>query len=415
MTIPAAHVSVAVHVIARPSGVPVAIKSTGFLFIKSLLYIIDFLTIICYYLDSKTRNKNLYMKNPNSHPYEYLDRNVEAVQSKQDEAPKNKTREIAEIENGMIDDTISLIEILDGTINESDRLLAGERESTGAFDAAIFLDKSARPVRQLTHNIWNKVSAEKEPKSLFLNIDKRPWLTEMGHVDTETTNQEAINPDMVDLDRVDPAFLHDQLTRMRALYVEGEIDEDNLEDVWNRPTRMDGKTIAIIDEVRSSGNTLRIAANLLRRAVPEASFEGMWWSTPPLITWEGGESNNFERQKAATIVPVWYDKVRESGRGIGDIDEQHSAQSPNKLQRIGKSILSAPERDAEGNYNSHLSLSAVVRRDLGRLANRFVSGNLVRYRPSEKLDDDEFDKRIELYYQKPADEVYKQWRAEQNR
>ena len=355
------------------------------------------------------------MKSPESHPYEYLNRNVEAVQAKQDQAPTNKAREIADIENGMIDDTISLIEILDGTSVKSSSLLDGERTRNSPFDAAIFLDKSARPVRQLTHAIWNKVSSEKEPTSLFLNIDKRPWLKEMGFVDDDATNQEAINPNLVNLDKIDPELLHTELTRLRALYIDGPIDENNLESVWQQPTRLDGKTIAIIDEVRSSGNTLRIAADLLRRAVPEASFEGVWWSIPPTVTWEGGEQNNFERQKAATVVPVWYDKDRESGRGVGDIDEYASARSPSRAQRIGKSILSAPERDKDGNYASNRTLSAIIRRDVGRLATRFTSGELIRYRPADDLPDDEFDKRVELYYQQPADAVYKQWRSEQGR
>lgn len=355
------------------------------------------------------------MKSPETHQYEYLDRNVEAVQTKQDQAPTNKTREIADIENGMIDDTISLIELLDGTTITSDRLLDGERKTDGPFDAALFLDKSARPVRQLTHAIWESISDKNEPKSLFLNIDKRPWLREMGYRDNDTTNLEAIDPDELDLDKIDPGLLRDELTRIRALYAEGYIDEDNLEAVWDRPTRLDGKSIAIIDEVKSSGNTLRIANQLLARAIPDATFEGMWWSTPAMVAWEGGEDTGFKRQNAASVVPVWYDKSRESGRGIGDIDEHHSIHSHSKAQRIGRSILSAPERDAAGNYASNRTLSAVIRRDLGKLATRFKTGALVRYRPESNLPDKEYDKRIELYYQQPANVVYKQWRNDQGR
>lgn len=355
------------------------------------------------------------MKSPNSQPYEYIHNNSEAHQAKTDQAPGSRKRELADIENGMIDDTISLIELLDGTTTSSGRLLNGERSTQGAFDAALYLDKSARPVRQLTHAIWEDVSKENEPRSLFLNIDKRPWLREMGYIDSATTNLEAINPDEIDLDKIDPALLHEELTRIRALYVDGEIDEDNLDAVWQRPTRLNGKTIAIIDEVKSSGNTLRIATQLLGRAVPEANFEGMWWSTPPIVTWEGGEANNFERQKAAKYAPVWYDKKRESGRGIGDIDEHYSRNSASKAQRIGRSILSAPERDANGNRASNRTLSANIRRDLGKLATRFKTRELARYSPDEMLPDEEYDKRVELYYQKPAAHVYKQWRQEQGR
>lgn len=357
------------------------------------------------------------MKTPN-HPYEFLDRNVEAVQTASDQAPVNKQRELKDIENGMIDDTLSLIGILDGSTATSNHLLDGERTSNAPFDAALFLDKSGRPVSQLTRDIWSSATDKPRPQSLFLNIDKRPWLHAMGFQDGSDTNLEDISPDDLSLDKIDPELLHDELSRIRALYLEpadfNRIDEDKLDEVWQMPTRLDGETIAIIDEVKSSGNTLRIALELLRRAIPEASFEGMWWSTPHTISWEGGEDVNYARQKAATVVPVWYDAKRESGRGIGDIDSRHSAMSPSKAQRIGRSILSAPERDNQGNYVSHRSLSATIRRDIGRLAMRFKDRELERYVPSV-ADDDEFDRRIELYYQEPAETVYKRWRSEQNR
>ena len=357
------------------------------------------------------------MMNPN-HPYEYLDRNVEAVQTVPDQAPKNKERRLKDIENDMINDTLSLISLLDGSTHESNHLLDGERASDKPFDAAVFLDKSARPVSQLTRSIWESATNKPKPASLFLNIDKRPWLHAMGFVDGNGTNLEDIDPKDLSLDKMDPQLLHEELTRIRALYLRpadfNRLDENNLDTAWDLPTQLDGKTIAIVDEVKSSGNTLRIALDILRRAVPEAKFEGMWWSTPHVLTWDGGEDVNFRRQKAANFVPVWYDAKRQSGRGVSDIAPRHSAKSPSKAQRIGKSILSAPELDNAGNYISHRSLSAAVRRDIGRLATRFKNQELVDYMPGSFAEDEE-DRRIELYYKEPADVVLKRRKNQQNR
>jgi hypothetical protein len=349
-------------------------------------------------------------------PYEYIDRNVEAVQSEQDKPPVNRERNLKDIENGIVNDTLTLIDMLDGTTLRSRHLLSEERESPQPFDAALFLDKSGRPVRQLMHDLWDSVTDKPEPKSLFLNIDKRPWLRAMGFKDGEEYNLDDIDPSMVTLDAVDPRYLQRELTALRALYLNPsdfkEIDEENLEETWEMPTQLDGKTIAIIDEVKSSGNTLRIAVELLRRAFPKAHFEGIWWSDPGTVSWQGGEDVNFKKQWAARVVPPWYDARKESGRGVGDIDIPYSTTSPSKAQRIGRSVLSAPERDSTGSYVSHRNLSAVIRRDVAALADRYKSRELDDYKPSIDLDDDLYDRRVEQYYQEPAETVYKRWRSE---
>lgn len=351
-------------------------------------------------------------------PYEFIDRNAELVQSVPDTTPQQKSRELHAIENGLIEDSLSLIDMLEGSQKESEKFLNGKRETEAPFDAAIYLDKSARPVRQLVHDLWNNASDKPEPRSLFLNVDKRPWLKAMGY-DPQSMNLEDITPDDVSLDMVDPEYLHKQLSTLRALYLNPadmeKIDEDNLEPVWSLPTRLDGKTIAIIDEVKSSGNTLRIALDLLKRAFPKTSFDAMWWSNPGKLSWPGGEDVDFKSQWAARIVPPWYDDKRESGRGVGDIDIPYSATSSSKAQRIGRNILSAPERDDSGNYSSNRSFSAVVRRDLGRLATRYKNMELVQYKPDHNLDDDTYDRRLEQYYGEPANVILKRWREENDK
>ena len=348
-----------------------------------------------------------------TNPYEYIHLNVEAIQDKPDQAPHNKQREVYDVENSMIDDTISLIKTLDGSATYDSRLLDPGSHEQMQFDTAIFLDKSARPVSRLLRMMWGNVSKETMPESKFLNIDKHPWLHEMGF-NRKKENYEAISPDAIDLDRIDPKLLHDEITRIRALYLAPQdfshLDENDLDDAWNMPTTLDGKRVAIIDEVKSSGNTLRIATELLKRAIPEAQIDGMWWSTPQLISWDGGEANDHKRQRVAKYVPAWYSEESTAGRGIDDIEETTSKNSPSKAQRIGKSILGTREKSV-GSRN----LSDIIRRDLSRLALRYANQELVRYRPDVFLPDDESDARVEAYYKRPSEEVYIQWRKEQGR
>lgn len=65
----------------------------------------------------------------------------------------------------------------------------------------------------------------------------------------------------IDIDRIDPRLLNKFVASIRSQYLSPEdlkeVNEDNFEeDVWNYPTVLDGKHVAILDEVKSSGATL---------------------------------------------------------------------------------------------------------------------------------------------------------------
>jgi hypothetical protein len=350
-------------------------------------------------------------------PYRFIHNNIE-VKLKADKrgqlTPSLEVRELKAIERSMVNDTGELVSIFDNTNRESSHLFEGERISDTAFDAAIYLDKSARPVRKIVRGLWNEFSDGIEPQAFFLNIDKRPWLAEMGFVDGEDDiNLEDIPANLVSIDRMDPAYLRHALTRIRALYVDSSallsieeqedknIDESekDIEKVWSIPTRLDGKTVAIVDEVKSSGNTLRIALQLLRAAIPEANFEGVWWSDPGQVAWDIGTKN---MQKAAKFVPAWYSADNLDGRGVGDINEYRSSISPSKAQRIGRQILSAPLFDTEtGTTVGVGKLTKQVNQDIQTLVNRYKSGELVDYLPDLGLADtnpERFNHYLQHYY-----------------
>ncbi len=377
--------------------------------------------IICGNIKPLTTSVKINM--PEKQPYKFIQHNIE-VKLKADKrgqlAPYREERELKAIERSMINDTQELVSIFDNTTRASSHMLEGERLNETPFDAAIYLDKSARPVRKIVHGLWEEFSAGNEPQAYFLNIDKRPWLAEMGFIDgKDDINLEDIPADQVSIELMDPDYLRHALTRIRALYVESSdlisieeqedqvIDEQNkdIEKVWSLSTRLDGKTIAIVDEVKSSGNTLRIALQLLRAAVPEAKFEGLWWSDPGQIAWDIGSK---DMQKAARYVPAWYSADTLDGRGVGDINERRSSLSPSKAQRIGRQILSAPLFDTEtGTTVGAGKLTKQINSDIQTLVQRYKTGTLEDYLPDLDLADthpDIFDQRLLQYYKTDTSE-----------
>lgn len=350
-------------------------------------------------------------------PYRFIHNNIE-VKLKADKrgqlAPSLEVREVRAIERSMINDTQELVSIFDNTNRKSSHLFEGERIGDTPFDSAIYLDKSARPVRKIVRGLWNEFSEGTEPHAYFLNIDKRPWLAEMGFIDGEDgINLEDIPADLVSIDKIDPDYLRHALTRIRALYVDSaamlsikeqedqDINEEDkdIEKVWSMPTRLDGQTIAIVDEVKSSGNTLRIALQLMRAAIPEANFEGVWWSDPGQVAWDIGTK---DMQKAAKFVPAWYSAENLDGRGVGDINEYRSSVSPSKAQRIGRQILSAPLFDTEtGTTVGAGKLTKQVNADIQTLVRRYKSSELVDYLPDLDLAETNpelFEQRLLHYY-----------------
>lgn len=60
------------------------------------------------------------------------------------------------------------------------------------------------------------------------------------------------------------------LAELRALYIDGGIDVEDVEWVMGQPTLLDGKRVLIVDEVSRTGATLNIATHLFKLAFPNA-------------------------------------------------------------------------------------------------------------------------------------------------
>lgn len=353
--------------------------------------------------------------------YQYLWRNVQLELQSSGINPQTKIEQyqlkekeipIHDIETRYMRDTDTLVGMFDGSIQLSDHFLDGAPRHEGPVDHAIYLDKSARPVNFLVREIWDSLSDGTRPKSSFLNIDKEDWLREMGISDVQ-------NPDMdtVSLDQLDPEFRRDMTARLRAVFLSPDdlrdLNEDNVaEEAWHKPTLLDGKHVAIVDEVKSSGATLSIAELLLKEAIPEADWEPVYWSVPPRVSWHVYDSDGNETSKefAASSVPVWYDATTPHGRGnIAGKDIEWSQNSSNLRQRIGKYVIGTVPIDENGARKPLDQTSKQVHHDLRHLASRFKQGEMT-YVPSLDRDTSDYKARVEAYYQMPFADWIKQRR-----
>ena len=324
------------------------------------------------------------------------------------------TKPIEQVEADLVADTDALIGVLDGTLIESDdHFLEQHRRFEGPVDGAIYLDKSSRPVRALVNELWTELSDEKPVPASFLNIDKEPWLYAMGYSRKDFTGR-YIDPAELSLDKIDPDFLALEAARIRALYLKEGVDlsyveqllddiehhvkpTEALDEIWQMPTILDDKHVAIVDEVKSTKATLTIADMLLQRAFPETRFEPAFWSTPPVRLYDFYDkgTDSYITKQADSERPLWYDSSTSDGRGgIENRSIEESARSNSRMQRIGKSILSTSYSRHHGAPDT---LGMDFRADFKLLADRFKAGE-INYKPNPNREFDDFKQRIEEYY-----------------
>ena len=232
---------------------------------------------------------------------------------------RNVPRAIPEVETTIVNDTNRVIAIFNGELTKSPHFIDGKSRYPGSVDACIYLDKSARPVCDIVAQLWSSLSATSSdhfPSPSFLNIDKEFFAASMGNI------KNIQKPDIknIDIDRIDPRLLNKFVASIRSQYLSPEdlkeVNEDNFEeDVWNYPTVLDGKHVAILDEVKSSGATLIIAEQLINRALQgKANLEPIYWSVPTLKTWKSESGLLVPDEFAAHYVPPWYDSDTSDGR-----------------------------------------------------------------------------------------------------
>jgi hypothetical protein len=244
--------------------------------------------------------------------------------------------------------TDRMIGLMDGSIDT--RIIkdpVNPERSLQKPDGVIWLDKSARPVSWFADDLWEQFAEPgvEKPSYDFLNIDRVNWFTRQGHREQEAATR--LGPDDFDIEKV----LEEDIARIRAYFVQGELTEAHWqEEVWQLPTRLDDKNILIIDEVKNRGGTLAIAAQLIKRAIPEATISGdyFWPSNFYSIDKKSAERTSQQMESA----PVWYDNDTTMGRGVGEISETYWTQKyqkdpsqENLRTYLAWPMLSAPHYD----------------------------------------------------------------------
>lgn len=306
-----------------------------------------------------------------------------------------------------VTETALLISIIDG------RLSGGI-----PYDHVIYLDKSARPVSWLVNMFWDDFAAKdpdgipmKRPKHSYINIDRSPWFRIVG-INVSDDGRQKENGELATY-RDFANNIHNlserHLAEIRALYIDGGIEEESVNWVLRQQTILDGKRVLIVDEISRTGSTLDIAKHLFRLAIPDAKeITGtyFWHPNEPLL--------KIGNETVLTSLPVWYDPNTLDGRGIGSPDpyyyrkiyEEYSEKyigtgrfNRNKFRTYAFSSLvySAPLLDENGNVID-LAVEQKTRKlckDLRRLHDEFVAGRVFFVPPMEWSEFEEFDSIFE--------------------
>lgn len=304
-------------------------------------------------------------------------------------------------------ETALLISIIDGRIN-----------GDTPYDHVVYLDKSARPVSWLVNMFWNEFAKKdkngvtvKRPKHSYINIDRSPWFRNVG-INVSDDGRQKENGELATYrDFVNNiSNLSDRkLAEIRALYIDGGIEKEEVDWVMNHPTILDSKRILIIDEVSRTGSTLDIAKHLFKLAIPdvnEIAGTYFWHPSEPMLQ-VGDET-------ALTSLPVWYDPDTLTGRGIGSPDpfyyrrvyEKYSVQQKSfervdickfRTYAFSSSVFSAPLLNENGDVLD-LAIEKKTRmlcKDLRRLYDEYKAGRIFFTPPLEWADFDIFDSILE--------------------
>ncbi len=310
-----------------------------------------------------------------------------------------------------VQDTALLISVIDGTA-AVDGMGPGK-----PFDHVVYLDKSARPVSWLVGLFWKEFAAadgsgraaERPPHS-YINIDRAPWFRKAG-IDVTDDGRRKSNGELATyadfLQRIS-AITSRHLAEIRALYIPGGIGTEDVEQIMESPTSLDGRRILIVDEVSRTGATLDIAVKLYQMAFPKAGeIAGAYFWHPkekPLIV---GNEN------VLTSLPVWYDPDTLEGRGIGGISEsyyrkryqyylalfpEHPEIAIRKLraQAFSASVFSAPLLTEDGRVLDlkEEKKSRALCRDFLRLFREYTAGRILFSPPFQWIDSGRFEEAI---------------------
>jgi hypothetical protein len=249
-------------------------------------------------------------------------------------------------------------------------------------EVAVYLDKSARPVAWMVHAFWDQLAPQNEddsvppePQIKFLNIDREQWSAVTGRTEADNLDVKAI-----------PAQRIEELRKVLAAKG-ARISED---EPYAGPSELDNKRVMVIDEVSVSGDTLRLAEGVMKRAFPNtASQKGEYWMQ--------GRVKTDKRTSVArnTELPVWYSDKVTTGRGVGDRDTTKSQQSNSVRQRVGGYWLSTNFREPD-------EKGLQLRKEINQMAEDLKVHDMV-YKPSIYWPREPRMKRVERLNGVPAE------------
>lgn len=200
------------------------------------------------------------------------------------------------------------------------------RMADQSTEVAIFLDKSARPVAWLVGELWSDLAPYdpntglqmKKPDIKFLNIDREQWGPYIGRSEDKAGG--------INADRIPRENIKDLRRVMARIPAKSPLDEETL---------LTNKNVMVIDEVRSSGDTLRMAEGILHRAFPDAAeVDGIYWMLKP------AERDERSGALVSGEVPVWYSDRTNEGRLIANRDASKSRAAGTRVQTAGALWLS---------------------------------------------------------------------------
>jgi hypothetical protein len=262
------------------------------------------------------------------------------------------------------------VNLTDGLINKMTEGVSVEDPHTGERttkipDVVVWLDKSARPVSWLTKELWDTLATDKDGKTpkmpdfRYANIDREQWVNQ---IDPQGSGY-------MDISQVDQSVIRS----LRSIFMSPSAKKRGLtEDIDNNATELDGKTVLIVDEVRSTGRTLDIAQKFFKKAFPATAVASTHWMGG-LIERKGALGN--------ADIPVWYKDVDIKGRGVGNRDERMSQRSASRTQRLGAWFLSTRLHEED-------PASKQLRKELSQLAKDVASKKvLVVPSPDREIDD----------------------------
>ena len=268
-------------------------------------------------------------------------------------------------------------------------------EKLPAADHVIYLDKSARPVSWLNNVFWDSFTDKPRPKHSYLAIDRMEWFARTdtpvdatGYIkDSDGKSSHVARFE----DFLKENVSDEDIARVRALYIPGGIEDEDVEKIMSTPTGLEGKNITIIDEVGRSGSTLNIAKYLVSRAIPEAA------SVNGYTYWNAGVQIGPDGQQQMRGVPVWYDASSHVGRGIGDVNEQFFAERYEKhptpktrAQKFGSIVLGEFINLAEEPGQRSRELA----KEIKTMRKEWDAGHIMMPMP-EHYDTDKWSERLE--------------------